>query len=239
MKTNLFFYIVQKILHCSTILQYEEFNNYVNINMKLTNNSNNSNGQQESENAWYIYHFLRSIYYMLEISNNKHLYIAKYLCLRNLLDNQFYSDTMKDECIQIIGKTNKSIMSFSRLMHIYKLKEPPKIDMDLNMKPINIHCRNSIILRENNSNFMFTLSDLLNIINTSLSNCSHFFVCSKFPKNPYTNIPFSQANMYNIYYKLKQSDFPFSWLSPLATHCLRTSSHLHTDFPCFILFISS
>ena len=31
MKTNLFFYVVQKILNCSTIIQYEEFNNYLTI----------------------------------------------------------------------------------------------------------------------------------------------------------------------------------------------------------------
>jgi len=214
MKPNLFFYMIQKIMNCSTIIQYEEFNNYLNINLKLENSQKEKEKEKENEveHTWYIHHFLRSIYYMLELSNSNQLHVVKYSCMLEVLSNKFYSETIKNKCIEIIGKTNKSIMSFSRLMHIYKLKEPPKIDMDLNMKLINIHSKHSIILRENNSNFMFTLSDLLNIINTSLSNCSNFFVCSKFPKNPYTNIPFSISNMYNIYNKLKQSDLPFSCL---------------------------
>ena len=208
MKATLFFYMIQKIMNCSTIIKYEEFNKYLNINLNLVN----SQQENEEESSWYIYHFLRNLYYRLEISNHTQLLLVKYLSLHDVLSNLFYADLIKDECIRIIGKTNKSIMSFSRLIHIYKLKASAKIDMDLNMKPINIHCKNSIILRENCSNFMFTLTDLLNIINTSLSNCSHFFICSKFPKNPYTNIPFSISNMYNIYYKLKQSDLPFSCL---------------------------
>ena len=64
-----------------------------------------------------------------------------------------------------------------------------------------------ISLVEDNIIYTFRISDLLNIINKSLTHCSHFFAEPHFIKNPYTNLAFSTNNLYNIYFKILSSKY--------------------------------
>ena len=45
----------------------------------------------------------------------------------------------------------------------------------------------------------------MNIINKSIINCPDMFVEPLDIKNPYTNIPFSKAGSYNIYFKINKT----------------------------------
>ena len=64
-----------------------------------------------------------------------------------------------------------------------------------------------ITILEKNVIYKFRISDLINIINKSLSHSLDFFADPQTIKNPYTNLPFSICNLYNIYFKIKNSNY--------------------------------
>ena len=55
--------------------------------------------------------------------------------------------------------------------------------------------------------YVFRLSNLLTIIKMSLSNSVEFFSEPNYIKNPYTNVKFTDAQLYTIYFKLRESSF--------------------------------
>jgi len=77
------------------------------------------------------------------------------------------------------------------------------VDTDLNLKPLSQSLKETIGLIEQGHIYRFTLSDLIKIVNTSLQYHEYLFPTPKPPKNPYTNLPFSQHNLYNIFIACK------------------------------------
>ena len=157
---------------------------------------------------------------------NKHSFIMfknSYLCnkdkpkfemLMSIMENIFLSLKQKTEFMIIFSKIQKMINSFSRFVYIIKYKRAKFYnENDLfgdsfeNIKEIN-----KITLFENNTKYNFHVKELINIINTSLSNSINFFADPVSCKNPYTNIPFKKSSLYNIYFKMKNSTFLMSIL---------------------------
>ena len=62
-----------------------------------------------------------------------------------------------------------------------------------------------IVVFHENMKYVFKLTNLVSIINHSLSKCESFFVESEEIKNPYTNILFNQSILYNIYFAIKKT----------------------------------
>jgi hypothetical protein len=157
----------------------------------------------------------------------------KYKCIKKLLDTNFYSELSKTLCINVIGETFKVTNAFSKLVSIYRLKKTtPIIATDLSLDTIYLTQKSTITIIENNSIYLFKNTDLLKLINNSLSLTDNFFVNSKFPANPYTNLPFSNASLYNIYFKLKESCLTISILFHqffLCNFCL-TEFKLNNEF---------
>jgi hypothetical protein len=65
----------------------------------------------------------------------------------------------------------------------------------------------SILIYQDGAKYLFRLSDLMNIMHTALSHSVNFFVDPLFPKNPYTNQPFTNAMLYAIYFKIRESTY--------------------------------
>ena len=91
-----------------------------------------------------------------------------------------------------------------------------------------------ITLLDNNMVYIFRISDLINIINKALTYAPHFFAEPYEIKNPYTNLPFTINNLYNIYFRLLNSSF----IMPMLYHLLFLSNFDLTRFKneneCFI-----
>jgi hypothetical protein len=75
------------------------------------------------------------------------------------------------------------------------------------MNPIHIGQKNTITLLQNNTKYIFQIRELIGSMNTALSNSCHFFIEPIICKNPYTNIPFDKASLYNIYFAVRSSTF--------------------------------
>ena len=107
-----------------------------------------------------------------------------------------------------IQKVYYTLLRFFNKIKYSKIKEFDN-KYDLLMNPLNELSENlKLTLIEDNIKYTFRLSDIISIINDNLTNCDNYFSPSIRPiKNPYTNIPFKISNLYNIYFKIKQSNF--------------------------------
>lgn len=115
--------------------------------------------------------------------------------------------------MDIFFKLQKMYHGFSRLAYLYKLKRATiKNTHDLALNPItHTNVRKTIVILQDNSLYIMTLSELIQIINTSLTYANSFFILEPYrAKNPYTNVPFNDATLYNIYFAVKNSDYKMS-----------------------------
>lgn len=127
---------------------------------------------------------------------------------RLILDNIFYNSDIQSKLFDIFSCSQQINNAFSRLVRKYKLKRATiKNKEDLGMEPIEEGTRNVIKIYQNDSFYLFRISDLINITNSSLSNTEYFFVKPLAIKNPYNNVEFNQSALYYIYYSIKASTF--------------------------------
>jgi len=127
---------------------------------------------------------------------------------RELTTNIFIQQKEKDSFMEVYAKSRRTYIGFSKLHVIWKIRRAKQtITSDLYMNEIDQTNRNSIMIHQNNTNYWFSISDLLNQIETALLNSPCYFAEPLDPKNPYTNIPFPKSILYNIYFKHKSSTF--------------------------------
>lgn len=130
--------------------------------------------------------------------------------LQGLINNKFIPDEVKNDLLSFFSDCQKVFLTLSRFVYLCKLKKAIiyDFDTDLYSNPLNtIKSYNKLELYDIQSNTIYTfrLSDLINIINRSLSNSPYFFSSPLKIKNPFTNVPFNHSNLYNIYFKIKNS----------------------------------
>ena len=126
------------------------------------------------------------------------------------LKNKYYYDLTDnfDEILNIFLKLQKIHNAFNKLANIFlfkKAKQYNEYDLVLDEIPDNESEKKFYItLKEDGIKYTFLLSELNNIIFNSLTYHDDYFIESHEIKNPYTNLTFSKANIYNIYFKLLQ-----------------------------------
>jgi len=151
------------------------------------------------------YSYIMYIYYESHHFIDKFSYKSKFGYIKeNVLDNVFMNEQMKEEFLTLFAKIQRTYYGFSRLAYIYKLRKAKLvIDTDLYLNTIE-HVQNNVItIYQNNSKYLFIISDLINIINNNLSHAPNFFVDPLIIKNPYNNIKFNRTILYNIYFFIK------------------------------------
>jgi hypothetical protein len=152
---------------------------------------------------------MTNIFFYLFKRNNNNPQITK----EEAGDNKFWmlgNNEADDEFVDAFCQTQQIYFGFSKLATIYKHKKATiKNTHDLGLNPITrIHPRKTIVFLQDGSLYAMHLSELINIINVALSYTNAFFILGIYPaKNPYTNVSFSNATLYNIYFAIKQSDY--------------------------------
>ena len=127
-----------------------------------------------------------------------------------VINNKGISSAYKTYYINKFTNAQKHYSNFRKLALICKFKSLKKYDFDTDMIFIpfdNLQQTILITLIENNIIYKFRISDLINVINKSLCNAPNFFSEPNHIRNPHTNLPFSVYNLYNIYFKLKTSNY--------------------------------
>ena len=141
----------------------------------------------------------------------------KYCIIKNQLFNSLSTENEKKRIFNFFNNLQRKYFILKRFFFKIYYKRckcyEPQIDMSLNdLKIVKDHLK--ITLLHGNTKYVFSLTDLINIINTALTYNSGYFCTPQNIKNPYTNLNFSRSNLYNIYYKLKESTF----IMPILYH---------------------
>ena len=133
---------------------------------------------------------------------------TKHQILYEYLNNMFIPEKDKEEILQVFQQSQRTYHGFSKLAQIYKIKTTKTtISTDLYLNEISKEHRNAICIYANATNYWFMIGDLCNHILAALTNSPYYFADPIPIKNPYTNIPFTNAQLYTIYFKVRASTF--------------------------------
>ena len=128
----------------------------------------------------------------------------KFTVLYNhVLNNFFLSNEKKKECLLYFFDIQRKylyLLTFVRIVKLNLQKHSKNDELDLFFNDLSCCSpRFKIVIFEQNSKYTFNVIDLLHIICSALSNHDDLFVTPCEPKNPYTNLPFTYCNLFNIY----------------------------------------
>lgn len=135
---------------------------------------------------------------------------SKYDDVKLVIHSKWLHNAYDEQVISNLHITNKVYFGLLKLYNIISMKYNKRYDYDFDicgnpLSSLTNRCKISII--ENNTEYIFRISDLIKIINDSLSTSDNFFLQPTDVKNPYTNGKFSISNLYNIYFRIKFSDY--------------------------------
>jgi hypothetical protein len=204
MKT--FFYVLQKCIKSRKFTYPDEQFEYYDIN----------NYDNEFINvSAYIYSIIHDIHYIYQRSKIKNKYKkvahAKLSVLSNYLNNIFISNELKEKILDIFCQSQQMYFTMNKVANIYRYKRWPLIVInDLSLYPLDINHETTFVLLQNKSRYLFSMNDLINIIETAICNAPVFFVTPLSPKNPYNNQKLNTSTLCNIYFKMKTGICKFS-----------------------------
>jgi hypothetical protein len=143
------------------------------------------------------------LYYKLT-SNPINAIKCKYAYLRDTMINVFLSDTEKYEVVNEFGNTQRMYFILTRFVQKCKWhKAKVHINTDLYMNELCPSNSRTFRLLQHGKIYYFSVTDIVKIIKTSITHSSFMFSLPIRAKNPYNNIEFSKADLYNMYFKLK------------------------------------
>ena len=219
MKT--FFYILQKQIQTEKIIYPDfhkrEFQEYADIYTHPFN--------VDKPTYIFVYNLIYGIYFLCTHADNKEIYVkhpikSKYKILDNFLNNIFFTKENKENIFLLFSNVQKIYFAFTKVAYLYKYKKAKTVVTDdLSLNPICSTDKNVFVLFQGGAKYLFLLKDLINIIETAISNSPSFFIEILKPKNPYNNIEFNLSTLYNIYFQMKSSSFKVSTLFHLFFMC--------------------
>lgn len=133
---------------------------------------------------------------------------SKFELFQNVLANPFMNASSIENFTKMFSKAQRTYHVLSKFAYTCKFKMAKTlIDKDMYLSPLSESQIRVFAVVQDNKKYLFALTDLVNIINSSLGN-AFFFVAEPLPcKNPYTNLPFNKSTLYNIYFFIKRTDF--------------------------------
>lgn len=184
---------------------------------EITNINNDLEYQLLHKIAYYKYNITTQF-------DNKFIYLNELVLKNTEIDN-----IERGRLFSMFSNAQFYYHKIIKFAHLCKLKYSKKYDhnYDLYYNDLSlINKQNIIKIIENNIVYTFRYSDIIRIINKSLCNCTFFIADPNLIKNPYTNLPFSLSNMYNIYFRLKSSSFKI----PELFFCLFNTNFNYNTF---------
>jgi len=124
---------------------------------------------------------------------------------RSVVENPFVAQEAKTKFIHWFTQMQRTYWSFSRLAQKWRWRKPRiQIYTDLYMNTLELSHPHTYPLMQMNNVYLFTLSNLTNIILTAITHADHFCHSPLPIKNPYNNLMFSKSDLYNIYFRIKR-----------------------------------
>lgn len=131
--------------------------------------------------------------------------------LRKVIGEKYQSSHEYTYLMERIYKMQKYYWTLRRfIMHCQHKRAKVQIDHDLYMSPLSAKDKNTFTLLQEGKIYYFTLVNLSNIIVNALTHHSMFFMQPQPVKNPYNNVELKLNDLYNIYFKMRSSNYPIS-----------------------------
>ena len=195
------------------IIQYLFFNESVIINGSfeksselhhLTTQSTGSDQQRWIEEI-----------YVSFVMKNRYSFKEKFAFLKNIWCSPFIPYEFREHFLETFSKLQNIYHTINRFAFRYKVKKAEiQIATDVFLNPIESTDNNVLAIYQNKRKYLFTSTDLVNIINSSLGNAYFLFSEPIVIKNPYTNMPFEKSILYSIYFFMRTT----TMLPPLLFH---------------------
>jgi hypothetical protein len=136
--------------------------------------------------------------------NLNHKNQSKFSYLNDTLSNVFLTKNQKNTYLNNFCKFQKHLAALSRFAYIYKFnKSKTVITLDLGLNAIDMSSKDTIFLLQNKNKYLFRINDLINVIETSITNSYMLFADPLVSKNPLNNVPFNKSTLYNIYFFMR------------------------------------
>jgi hypothetical protein len=218
---NTYCSIIQKIMSPKSDVTFNDDNFYKkNVSEILLSIHQNVLGSKEETTSIYnmetelnklnLYSLLARLIIMQknELDTISDFLNEKYKFLSSIFENVFYNDANKELFLSEFSKVQRIYFTLSKFARICKYKKSiVRINTDLYINELDESMKNVFVLYEDGSRYFFSATDLVNIMNSSLSHTYMFFSEPLKPKNPYNNIPFNKSTLYNIYFFMKNCAF--------------------------------
>jgi len=202
---SLFCNIIQKIIDDEKYIEVQSHtcNEYWEYIYNKCKEECSTQKQKQKQN-FFFYLYISNLFYHSDKKGN--FIYNKYFYLNSFLSNLFTNDNDKAFILNIFQKSQRVYNGFARLAHIYKYKKATiKINMDLYMNELQEGEKNVFTVLQDRSKYLFTMDDLIKMVNSSLTNAPFFFSDPLQPKNPFNNVPFNISILYNIYFFVKDN----------------------------------
>jgi len=149
-----------------------------------------------------------SIYYLYFMMSSEGA--TKYIQFHKTYTNMFIQTHERNEIFEIFSIAQRTYYALSKIVRKYKTKHAKtNMTTDLYMNEIDPNHKNSICIYGSSVNYWFSTPDLANHIESALTNSPYYYAEPLVPKNPYTNLPFTDADLYNIYFHMKANNYLF------------------------------
>lgn len=171
-----------------------------------------------------------NVFYQQNVGCKSDIQIYKY----SVVFNEFFTDDIKSiEKLYLQAKRIKNM--FKRFIRRREWNKSVKYDNDTDLylnKLSTFKDKYKITLLENNTRYSYRLSDLINYWTESLKQRQGLFSKPTHIKNPYTNLTFSNNNIYNIYFKLLETGFTIPVIiTSLFKSDMNIKNFLHDYYP--------
>lgn len=221
MKT--FFYVLQKCIKSNQIIYPND------KKFKIFRPSNYHKDFLDVSSYMYLFMYdMYHIYMSCKITNPYlRMAKAKLSALNCLLNNIFISNQLKEKILNIFCKAQRHYYALTKFSNVYRYKVYPLVvTTDLTLNPLPINHPATFVLLQNKSKYLFSMNDLINIIETAICNAPNFFLEPLPPKNPYNNQKLNTSTLCNIYFKMKEGYCNFS----LIIHLFFLENFVKNDF---------
>lgn len=125
---------------------------------------------------------------------------------RFVFNKMNFDEDIKEKYMNVFTKIQCIIHGFNKLKLIWRIKKAKKssTDCDLLLNPLsNFPESQKVTIYHKGVNYVFRLTDMINIWITALCKSNALIPFPEMPKNPYTNIEFSNGELLKCYIHIR------------------------------------
>jgi hypothetical protein len=151
---------------------------------------------------------LYSIFISIYVHARANYVSTKYAYIKNTFDNPFYNAKQKAEFIDKFCHAQRHYRALCKFAYKCKWNRATyAIKHDLLLNPIEPNQYFVLPLLHAGKKYLFTKSDLTNIVETALTHSPYIYAEPLPIKNPYNNLVFDKSHLYTIYFFMKHRMF--------------------------------